>query len=160
MAAGGSLIARRHRRSSASGDEQFTDLGTTEVVHPDPGEVIFVDETGLVSARRWCWRQSEQSGSREDTTEALITVEGHHTTAEQDVRSALNDLQTLLATHVPGATLQADFPPITAFTAAPDRRYVFSNLTIQNKSSIIRNRVGASAKWSWLLSYLNRCNGI
>ncbi len=91
----------------AAGDERFTDLGTDESVHPDPGEVIFVDEAGLVSARRWCWRQSDQSAAREDTTEALITVEGHHASAEDDVRAALADLQALLGEHVPGATLHA-----------------------------------------------------
>ncbi len=91
----------------AAGDERFTDLGTDEVVHPDPGEVIFVDEAGLVSARRWCWRQSDQSAAREDTAEALITVEGHHASAEDDVRAALADLQALLTEYVPGATLCA-----------------------------------------------------
>jgi DNA/RNA-binding domain of Phe-tRNA-synthetase-like protein len=92
----------------ADGDESFTDLGATEAVHPDPGEVIFVDEAKLVSARRWCWRQSDQSASREDTTTALITVEGHHDTASEDVRDALEDLQNLLSTYVPGVTLRAD----------------------------------------------------
>ena len=42
----------------AKGDERFTELGSDVVRHPEPGEVIFVDEAGLVSARRWCWRQS------------------------------------------------------------------------------------------------------
>jgi DNA/RNA-binding domain of Phe-tRNA-synthetase-like protein len=92
----------------AEGDESFTDLGTTEAVHPEPGEVIFVDDAKLVSARRWCWRQSDQSASREDTVEALITVEGHHDTAEEDVRAALQDLQALLDTNVPGVSLHAD----------------------------------------------------
>ena len=44
--------------SFATGAELFTDLGSTDSVHPDPGEVIFVDREGVVSARRWCWRQS------------------------------------------------------------------------------------------------------
>lgn len=92
----------------ADGNERFTDLGTDEVVHPDPGEVIFVDEAGLVSARRWCWRQSDQSAAREDTTEALITVEGHHAGAEDDVRAALADLQALLGEYVPGVILHSD----------------------------------------------------
>jgi len=92
----------------AQGDESFTDLGTTEVARPDPGEVIFVDDTRLVCARRWCWRQSEQSGAREDTTAALITIEGHHATAEQDVTAAMADLKALLAAHVPGVVLRSD----------------------------------------------------
>jgi DNA/RNA-binding domain of Phe-tRNA-synthetase-like protein len=36
----------------ASGTERFTDLGSGETERPDRGEVIFVDEAGLVSARR------------------------------------------------------------------------------------------------------------
>src|SRR5215213_9804208 len=40
----------------ADGTENFTNLGQQEITHPDPGEVIFVDEAGLVFARRWCWR--------------------------------------------------------------------------------------------------------
>jgi DNA/RNA-binding domain of Phe-tRNA-synthetase-like protein len=103
----------------ADGDESFTDLSTTEAVQPEPGEVIFVDDAKLVSARRWCWRQSDQSASREDTTAALITVEGHHDTAGADVRAALEDLQTLLRTHAPGVTLRADLlsPDNPAFVA-------------------------------------------
>ncbi len=91
----------------ANGDERFTDLGTDEVKHPEPGEVIFVDEAGLVSARRWCWRQSDQSASRDDTTEVLITVEGHHDMAEQDVAAALADLRTLLVAYVPDVDLHS-----------------------------------------------------
>jgi hypothetical protein len=41
-----------------TGSEPFTDLGSTESVHPDPGEVAFIDAEGVVSARRWCWRRS------------------------------------------------------------------------------------------------------
>lgn len=79
----------------AVGTERFTNLGTTDVVNPDPGEVIFSDDTGLVFARRWCWRQSDQSAAREDTTDFLVTVEAHHATGRQDVESAMRDLLEL-----------------------------------------------------------------
>jgi DNA/RNA-binding domain of Phe-tRNA-synthetase-like protein len=85
----------------ATGAELFTDLGSTESVHPDPGEVVFVDSDNVVSARRWCWRQSAQSATSTTTTEALIVVEGHHDAARQDVESALADLTSLLASHQP-----------------------------------------------------------
>ena len=91
----------------ATGAELFTDLGTTDSVHPDPGEVIFVDETNVVSARRWCWRQGAQSATGAATTEALIVVEGHHDTAGQDVESALTDLASLLAAHQPGGRIES-----------------------------------------------------
>lgn len=91
----------------ARGDERFTPLGEAEVEHPAPGEVIFVDEAGLVSARRWCWRQSEQSAARETTRDALITVEAHHERAAKDVRAALDDLQALLREYQPQAICDA-----------------------------------------------------
>jgi len=90
----------------AAGHEPFTDLGTDTVTNPEPGEVIFADEADLVSARRWCWRQSGQSGARATTTEALLTVEGQHQDAEADVERATGDLLDLLGRHQPGADLR------------------------------------------------------
>jgi DNA/RNA-binding domain of Phe-tRNA-synthetase-like protein len=85
----------------ATGEESFTDLGSGESVSPDPGEVIFVDRSNVVSARRWCWRQSAHSATSQTTVEALLVVEGHHDTAGHDVESALTDLASLLAAHQP-----------------------------------------------------------
>jgi DNA/RNA-binding domain of Phe-tRNA-synthetase-like protein len=87
----------------ARGSEQFADLGSSESVHPEPGEVVFVDEAESVCARRWCWRQSAHSATGPTTREALIVVEGHHDTAERDVESAVADLVELLATHQPAS---------------------------------------------------------
>ena len=90
----------------ATGDEFFTDLGSTTGVHPDPGEVVFVDGEGVVSARRWCWRQSAGSATGATTVEALIVVEGHHDAARQDVESALADLTSLLASYQPRSQIK------------------------------------------------------
>lgn len=87
----------------AEGSEQFTDLGSDAPTSPEPGEVVFVDEAGLVSARRWCWRQSDQSAARPTTVEVLITVEGQHLDAEPDVAEATQDLLDLLAEYQPNA---------------------------------------------------------
>jgi DNA/RNA-binding domain of Phe-tRNA-synthetase-like protein len=91
----------------ARGDERWADLGSSQTEHPEPGEVIFVDEAGVVSARRWCWRQSAGSAARADTTEILVTVEGHHGTADRDVTRALADLEGLLVMHATPATLRS-----------------------------------------------------
>jgi DNA/RNA-binding domain of Phe-tRNA-synthetase-like protein len=80
----------------AEGGESFTDLGSGQRESPDPGEVIFIDHAGLVSARRWCWRQSADSASNAHTTDVLVTVEGHHPGAEDDIRAAVRDLESLL----------------------------------------------------------------
>jgi DNA/RNA-binding domain of Phe-tRNA-synthetase-like protein len=44
--------------------------------------VIFTDEKDVVIARRWCWRQSEESAAREETTDVLITIEAQMKAAE------------------------------------------------------------------------------
>ena len=80
----------------ATGEETFTDLGSGERESPEPGEVIFIDEAGLVRARRWCWRQSAESASGLETTEILVTVEGHHDGAIRDVAAAVTDLEALI----------------------------------------------------------------
>jgi DNA/RNA-binding domain of Phe-tRNA-synthetase-like protein len=86
----------------ADGSERYTTLGQEEAEHPEPGEVVFSDETKLVIARRWCWRQSEQSAAQQDTRQAIITVEAHHAEGKQDVDAALNDLLALLRAYAGG----------------------------------------------------------
>jgi DNA/RNA-binding domain of Phe-tRNA-synthetase-like protein len=89
----------------ADGTERFTDLGSDVADPPEPGEAIFVDGAGLVSARRWCWRQSAESAARGDTTEVLVTVEGHHEGAASDVAAAGGDLIELLEAYARPARL-------------------------------------------------------
>ncbi|OGO36630.1 MAG: hypothetical protein A2W35_16590 [Chloroflexi bacterium RBG_16_57_11] len=87
----------------ADGTEWFTAHDEPEAAHPEPGEVIFVDDTGLIFARRWCWKQSLQSTTGLDTTAAIITVEAHHSEARQDVEHAMADLLGLLSKYVGGS---------------------------------------------------------
>ncbi len=91
----------------ADGDEWFTAHDEPEPVHPEPGEVIFVDDTGLIYARRWCWKQSLQSTTSLDTSTALITIEAQHENGHQDVQAAINDLSTLLEKYA-GAICRAE----------------------------------------------------
>src|SRR6266851_7044551 len=91
----------------AGGSERYTTLGQSEMDHPEPGEVVFSDETGLVIARRWCWRQSEQSAAQPDTTSAIITVEAHHAGGRRGIEAALNDLLELLNKYTGGTFISA-----------------------------------------------------
>jgi DNA/RNA-binding domain of Phe-tRNA-synthetase-like protein len=88
----------------ATGAERFTDLGSDEPVAPEPGEVVFVDRSGIACARRWCWRQSAQSATRDSTTDALVVVEGLHDGAERDVTAAREEIVALLREFQPTAT--------------------------------------------------------
>jgi DNA/RNA-binding domain of Phe-tRNA-synthetase-like protein len=89
----------------AAGDEQFTDLGSSEAIHPEPGEVVFADGDGIVSARRWCWRQSAQSATGPTTVDALVVIEGHHDEAADAIEAALADLEGLFTRYQPAGEL-------------------------------------------------------
>jgi len=94
----------------ASGSERYLPLGESVVEHPNPGEVIFSDETGLVIARRWCHRQSDESAAREDTTRALFTIEAQHEGGEADVHQALEELLDLIKVYSGGKFQSAWLP--------------------------------------------------
>ena len=94
----------------SDGSEHYTPLGETYIEHPQPGEVIFSDETGLVIARRWCHRQSDESAAREDTTDVLFTVEAQHKGGEADVRLAMTELLDLIKLYVEGELQTAQLP--------------------------------------------------
>ena len=129
----GNLVAVRHRLPVAvldtaamtgsltvrfaDGSESFTGLGAGES-SPDPGEVVFADEAGEVSARRWCWRQSATSATGPETSAALFTAEAHHATAAADAQRAVADIAALLAEHQPAARLRTALlsPDTPAFT--------------------------------------------
>jgi DNA/RNA-binding domain of Phe-tRNA-synthetase-like protein len=99
----------------ADGSERFTPLGESALEHPEPGEVVFADETGLVIARRWCWRQSDEGAVQVDTTRAVITVEAHHPGGRAAVRAALDDLLDLLHAYSGGS-----FAPALLDAAHPE----------------------------------------
>jgi DNA/RNA-binding domain of Phe-tRNA-synthetase-like protein len=80
----------------ATGEEAFLPLGEASAEHPEAGEVIFSDAVGVVVARRWCWRQSQESASQENAETLLFTIEAQHAGGRAFIESALNDLQALL----------------------------------------------------------------
>src|SRR5579884_3020679 len=86
----------------ANGDEDFHDIGQSVSVHPEAGEVIFVDTANVVVARRWCWRQSEEGAVGPQTQNVVITTEAHHAEARCDVEAAVRDLHELLAAYAGG----------------------------------------------------------
>ena len=98
----------------SDGAEPFRNLNQEEVDHPTPGEVIFTDENKVVVARRWCWRQSDESGARDDTTDIVVTCEAQHPGGARDVSQAVAELAALLRQHagaeVTSALLGRDRP--------------------------------------------------
>lgn len=88
----------------ARGDERFVNLGQDDDATPQPGEVIFTDQDDAVVARRWCWRQSDSSGAKADSTDLLVTLEAHHTDGAETVRKAAEDFAALLKAYTGAET--------------------------------------------------------
>lgn len=93
----------------AQGDEVY-EAFSGETEHPDPGEIIFADESGRAHARRWTNRQSGLSAIRSSTNRALIVAEALHETADSDVASLLSGLGEALRTTWPACTLKTVEP--------------------------------------------------
>jgi DNA/RNA-binding domain of Phe-tRNA-synthetase-like protein len=95
----------------AVGDEPFTPLGVDQTEYPERGEVIFLDSSGVVVARRWCWRQSDESAARAQTQDVIIATEGFHPGVEENLRDAVDDLMALLAEFSGGEQLPGEIGP-------------------------------------------------
>ncbi|UCA47772.1 B3/4 domain-containing protein [Pseudochrobactrum sp. XF203] len=85
------ILSIRH----ADGDEIYeTFSGSTE--RPEPGEIIYADDSRRAHARRWTNRQSGWSAINSETKTALIVTEALHETAQQDTDKLINSLMTTL----------------------------------------------------------------
>ena len=53
----------------------FIPFGSTEIEHPEEGEIIYASNTE-VKTRRWTWRQGENSKITEKSTNLFIPIDG------------------------------------------------------------------------------------
>ncbi|MDT0439845.1 MULTISPECIES: B3/B4 domain-containing protein [Streptomyces] len=95
----------------ATGDEEFvTTAGGEELVeHPDAGEVVWRDGTG-VTCRRWNWRQGPRTRLTERTVSGIFLLEGLAPMPVADVEAAGAELAELLAKFSPGARIEVRAP--------------------------------------------------
>jgi len=77
----------------ADGSETFTPFGTTEVEHPEPGEVVYLSGK-TVLCRRWTWRQAEFTKLTRATTHVAINVDGLPPVTRADVEMICEELAT------------------------------------------------------------------
>lgn len=81
----------------AAGTEPFetTADGQPVVEHPDPGEVVWADATG-VTCRRWNWRQCSRTQLTPGTTRALFIIDALGPDAAANAAAAADDLERRL----------------------------------------------------------------
>ncbi len=77
----------------ATGEEPFDTVadGADVVEHPDLGEVVWCDDSG-VTCRRWNWRQGRRTALREDTTAALFILDALGAMTDAALEAAGDDL--------------------------------------------------------------------
>src|SRR3989344_3794406 len=76
----------------ADGDEKFIPLGSGVEDNPYKGEVIYCDDIGRASCRRWNWRESDKTKLTEETKNAIIVVEGF----DERVQAAAEELAEVI----------------------------------------------------------------
>ncbi len=88
----------------ATGEERFDTTNDGEPVgeHPEPGEPIWRDDTG-VTCRRWNWHQTNRTAIT-DTTTALFIVDALGCNAPRRAATAIEALQHALTDGSPSAT--------------------------------------------------------
>ncbi|MFL5679810.1 MAG: B3/4 domain-containing protein [Chloroflexota bacterium] len=83
----------------AAGSERFetTIDGSPAEEHPEPGEVVWMDDAG-VTCRRWNWRQCTRTQLSPATTRALFIVDALGADAASAATAAADDLEQRLRT--------------------------------------------------------------
>jgi DNA/RNA-binding domain of Phe-tRNA-synthetase-like protein len=89
----------------ATGDEPFDTAaeGESVIEHPDPGEVVWCDASG-VTCRRWNWRQARRTQLTDDTTSALFILDALDPVSDDALARASEELLTHLGPDLRSAT--------------------------------------------------------
>jgi DNA/RNA-binding domain of Phe-tRNA-synthetase-like protein len=69
------VVSRDISLRRSSGEEEFVAIGSEQVEHPIPGEIIFA-EGNTVLTRRWSWRQANHTLTMPTTTAIEFNVDG------------------------------------------------------------------------------------
>ena len=79
----------------ATGDEDFMPFGSTEIEHPLPGEVIFV-EGNTVLTRRWTWRQANHTLTLPETQSIEINIDRLPPVELEEIHAIANQVMGLV----------------------------------------------------------------
>lgn len=89
----------------ATGQEPFDTVADGEEVieNPEPGEVVWCDDTG-VTCRRWNWRQARRTQLSDQTTTALFILDALDPVTDDALHAAADDLIAHLTRLGPNVT--------------------------------------------------------
>ncbi|PIY96964.1 MAG: hypothetical protein COY66_02220 [Candidatus Kerfeldbacteria bacterium CG_4_10_14_0_8_um_filter_42_10] len=102
----------------ASGNENFRALHAEAAEHPDKGEVVYVDEDNDVLCRRFNWREAEKTKLTNETSKAVIFLEGLPPVKDIEVKEAAQDFSQFVQKFCGGKIelylVNKDFPQVLA----------------------------------------------
>ncbi|MFJ9348022.1 B3/4 domain-containing protein [Streptomyces sp. NPDC101237] len=109
------LVRGGMRLVRATGEEEFVTVagGEESVEHPDAGEVVWCDATG-VTCRRWNWRQGPRTRLTERTVSGVFLLESLAPLPVAELVAAGTELAELLQKFSPGAEVTVRAPESVA----------------------------------------------
>lgn len=87
----------------ANGLEPFNAIGSSDIDHPEPNEVIYSDEEKVL-CRCWIWRQGEASKINDHSRFVAVNVDVLPPATEEEGRAAAEELAELIRRYCGGAT--------------------------------------------------------
>ena len=76
-------------------------LGSAELQPPQPGEVIYRDDVGVI-CRAWNWREAERTKLTSQTTDAVLFIEAVPPITDTVLDAACEELASLVTVHLGG----------------------------------------------------------
>ncbi len=92
------------RLTRAVGGEDFVPLGSSEPQPPQPGEVIYRDDVGVI-CRAWNWREADRTKLTEATTDAFLCIEALPPTDRAALEAACIALAALVTEYLGGTAM-------------------------------------------------------
>lgn len=89
--------------SPAAGDEVFVPFGSDVAEHPEPGEIIFAEDSAVLT-RRWVWRQSNHTLTEMGTRFIEFNLDGLPPADENLICRVGDDLADLVKRFCGGRT--------------------------------------------------------
>ncbi len=101
------MVDGRLELTFAKGNEPFTPFGTDILEYPDPGEIIFTDNT-RVMCRRWNWRQGDQTKLLPGMKNVAINVDCLPPVTAAEAAALTAELAGLVGAPRPEAAVRLD----------------------------------------------------
>jgi len=100
----------------ATGTEDFIPFGSEQLEHPAPGEIVFVEDSTVLT-RRWSWRQATHTLTLPGTTAIELNLDGLPPVTQMELAAIGREAMDLIQEHCGGQlrydVLAQDHPTVS-----------------------------------------------